>query len=123
MFFNGVLISVSGYLVKHPTRSIGSMQIFFICSFLFKSVDFFEFGFYANLFILSYKKYTYIYIYNKYICLYIVYFVGGIMLTNEKAHFWSGGISRSMSEGNLFDMEAQKSSKNCDITGTGIYNY
>lgn len=123
MFFNGVLISVSGYLVKHPTRSIGSMQSIFICSFLFKSVDFFEFGFYANLFILSYKKYTYIYIYNKYICLYIVYFVGGIMLTNEKAHFWSGGISRSMSEGNLFDMEAQKSSKNCDITGTGIYNY
>lgn len=38
------------------------------------------------------------------------------MLTNEKAHFWSGGISRSMSEGNLFDMEARKSSRNCDIT-------
>ena len=45
------------------------------------------------------------------------------MLTSEKARFWSGGISRSMSEGNLFDMEAQKSSRNCDITGTGIYNY
>jgi len=28
-----------------------------------------------------------------------------------------------MSEGNLFDMEARKSSRNCDITGTGIYNY
>ncbi|KAJ1063114.1 hypothetical protein K5549_012589 [Capra hircus] len=38
------------------------------------------------------------------------------MLTNEKAHFWSRGISRSMSEGNLFDMEARKSSRNCDIT-------
>ena len=45
------------------------------------------------------------------------------MLTSEKAHIWSEGISRSWSEGNLFDMEAQKSSRNCDITGTAIYNY
>uniref|UniRef100_A0AAA9SQA8 Metastasis-associated in colon cancer protein 1 n=1 Tax=Bos taurus TaxID=9913 RepID=A0AAA9SQA8_BOVIN len=42
------------------------------------------------------------------------------MLTSEKAHFWSGGISRSMSEGNLFDMEARKSSRNCDITDPGL---
>ncbi|XP_065794676.1 metastasis-associated in colon cancer protein 1 [Muntiacus reevesi] len=38
------------------------------------------------------------------------------MLTSEKARLWSGGISRSRSEGNLFDMEAQKPSRNCDIT-------
>uniref|UniRef100_A0A8B9W9E9 Metastasis-associated in colon cancer protein 1 n=1 Tax=Bos mutus grunniens TaxID=30521 RepID=A0A8B9W9E9_BOSMU len=42
------------------------------------------------------------------------------MLTSEKARFWSGGISRSMSEGNLFDMEARKSSRNCDITDPGL---
>ncbi|XP_036720296.1 LOW QUALITY PROTEIN: metastasis-associated in colon cancer protein 1 [Balaenoptera musculus] len=42
------------------------------------------------------------------------------MLTSEKTHFWSGGISRSTSEGNLFDVEAQKSSKNCNITDPGL---
>lgn len=45
------------------------------------------------------------------------------MLTSERGHFWSRGISQNRSEGNLFDMEAQKASKNCNITGTGIYNY
>uniref|UniRef100_A0A452VAX8 Metastasis-associated in colon cancer protein 1 n=1 Tax=Ursus maritimus TaxID=29073 RepID=A0A452VAX8_URSMA len=39
------------------------------------------------------------------------------MITNERAHFWLGGISRSKSEGNLFDMEAQKSSRNFHLTG------
>uniref|UniRef100_A0ABI7YD72 ZU5 domain-containing protein n=1 Tax=Felis catus TaxID=9685 RepID=A0ABI7YD72_FELCA len=38
------------------------------------------------------------------------------MLTNERAHFWSGRISRSKSEGNLCDMEDQKSSRNFHIT-------
>lgn len=38
------------------------------------------------------------------------------MLTCERAQFWSGGISRSKSERNLFDMEARKSSKYCNIT-------
>ncbi|XP_045649028.1 metastasis-associated in colon cancer protein 1 isoform X1 [Ursus americanus] len=38
------------------------------------------------------------------------------MITNERAHFWLGGISRSKSEGNLFDMEAQKSSRNFHLT-------
>ncbi|XP_053074297.1 metastasis-associated in colon cancer protein 1 isoform X3 [Acinonyx jubatus] len=41
---------------------------------------------------------------------------GGKMLTNERAHFWSGRISRSKSEGNLCDMEDQKSSRNFHIT-------
>ncbi|XP_053074296.1 metastasis-associated in colon cancer protein 1 isoform X2 [Acinonyx jubatus] len=40
----------------------------------------------------------------------------GKMLTNERAHFWSGRISRSKSEGNLCDMEDQKSSRNFHIT-------
>lgn len=52
----------------------------------------------------------------------IFHFVGGKMLTSERAHVWLGGISRSISEGNLIDMEAQKSSKNCNITGMGMYN-
>ncbi|XP_031529978.1 metastasis-associated in colon cancer protein 1 [Vicugna pacos] len=38
------------------------------------------------------------------------------MFTSEKAHFGAPRISRSRSEGNLFDMEVQKSSKNCTIT-------
>ncbi|KAL2777265.1 metastasis-associated in colon cancer protein 1 [Daubentonia madagascariensis] len=38
------------------------------------------------------------------------------MLISETAHFWSGGIAQSRSEGNLVDMEAQKLSKNCSIT-------
>ncbi|XP_066210288.1 metastasis-associated in colon cancer protein 1 isoform X1 [Saccopteryx leptura] len=38
------------------------------------------------------------------------------MITSERAHFWSGGISRSRSEGNLIDMETRKSSKNGNIT-------
>ncbi|KAM8770952.1 metastasis-associated in colon cancer protein 1 isoform 2-T4 [Rhynchonycteris naso] len=38
------------------------------------------------------------------------------MITSERTHFWSGGISRSRSEGNLIDMEARKSSKNCNVT-------
>ncbi|XP_005609307.2 metastasis-associated in colon cancer protein 1 isoform X1 [Equus caballus] len=38
------------------------------------------------------------------------------MLTSERGHFWSRGISQNRSEGNLFDMEAQKASKNCNIT-------
>ncbi|XP_054419812.1 metastasis-associated in colon cancer protein 1 [Pteronotus mesoamericanus] len=38
------------------------------------------------------------------------------MLTSETVHIWSGGIPRSRSEGNLIDMEAPKSSKNCNIT-------
>lgn len=38
------------------------------------------------------------------------------MLTSERACFWSGRISQSRSEGNLIDMEAPKSSKNCNIT-------
>ncbi|XP_006779099.1 PREDICTED: metastasis-associated in colon cancer protein 1 isoform X1 [Myotis davidii] len=42
------------------------------------------------------------------------------MLTSERAHVWLGGISRSISEGNLIDMEAQKSSKNCNITDSSL---
>lgn len=37
------------------------------------------------------------------------------MLTSERARFWSGRISQSRSEGNLIDMEDQKTSKNCSI--------
>ncbi|KAF3819176.1 hypothetical protein GH733_013326, partial [Mirounga leonina] len=40
----------------------------------------------------------------------------GKMTTDARAHFWLGGISRSKSEGNLFDMEAQKSSRNFHFT-------
>nr|XP_023400131.1 metastasis-associated in colon cancer protein 1 isoform X2 [Loxodonta africana]XP_023400132.1 metastasis-associated in colon cancer protein 1 isoform X2 [Loxodonta africana]XP_023400133.1 metastasis-associated in colon cancer protein 1 isoform X2 [Loxodonta africana]XP_023400134.1 metastasis-associated in colon cancer protein 1 isoform X2 [Loxodonta africana] len=42
--------------------------------------------------------------------------VGGKMITSERAHFWSGGISQSRSEGNVVDMEARKLSKSCNIT-------
>ncbi|XP_073921229.1 metastasis-associated in colon cancer protein 1 isoform X2 [Castor canadensis] len=43
--------------------------------------------------------------------------VGGEkMLISERTHLWSGGIARSRSEGNLVDMEAQKSSKNHNIS-------
>ncbi|XP_036102994.1 metastasis-associated in colon cancer protein 1 [Molossus molossus] len=38
------------------------------------------------------------------------------MLTSERAYFCSERISQSISEGNLIDMEARKSSKNCNIT-------
>ncbi|XP_053465510.1 metastasis-associated in colon cancer protein 1 [Nycticebus coucang] len=38
------------------------------------------------------------------------------MLISEPAYFWSGGISRSRSEENFVDMEAQKFSKNSSIT-------
>ncbi|XP_048195680.1 metastasis-associated in colon cancer protein 1 isoform X2 [Perognathus longimembris pacificus] len=41
------------------------------------------------------------------------------MLINERNHFWSVGIERSRSEGNLVDMEAQKLSKTCNITVHG----
>lgn len=41
---------------------------------------------------------------------------GGKMITSEKAQLWLGGISQSRSEGNLFDMEAQKSSRKFHIT-------
>lgn len=70
--------------------------------------DYLEFGFSANMYMLY--------------LLSIFHFVGGKMLTRERAHFWLGGISRSISEGNLIDMEAQKSSKNCNITGMGMCN-
>ncbi|KAG8514728.1 Metastasis-associated in colon cancer protein 1, partial [Galemys pyrenaicus] len=45
------------------------------------------------------------------------------MLTSERVHFWTRGIPRSRSEGNLVDMEVQKSSKYCNITGISNYNY
>ncbi|XP_076978348.1 metastasis-associated in colon cancer protein 1 isoform X2 [Tamandua tetradactyla] len=38
------------------------------------------------------------------------------MLTTERAHFPSRGISRSRSEGNLVDMEDRKLSKNCNTS-------
>jgi hypothetical protein len=52
-----------------------------------------------------------------------IYIAGEKMLISERTHLWSGGIARSRSEGNLVDMEAQKSSKNHNISGTGIYYY
>lgn len=41
---------------------------------------------------------------------------GGKMLTIEKALFWSGGMSRSRSEGHLVDMETPNFSKNSNVT-------
>ncbi|XP_004743428.1 metastasis-associated in colon cancer protein 1 [Mustela putorius furo] len=38
------------------------------------------------------------------------------MITNKRSQFCLEGISRSKSEGNLFDMEAQKSSRNFHVT-------
>lgn len=79
-----------------------------MCSFLFNMCNYFDFGFSANLSMLTY--------------MFVFHFVGGKMLTSERARFWSGGISQSRSEGNLIDMEARRASKNCNITGTGTYN-
>nr|XP_008259725.2 metastasis-associated in colon cancer protein 1 isoform X2 [Oryctolagus cuniculus]XP_008259726.2 metastasis-associated in colon cancer protein 1 isoform X2 [Oryctolagus cuniculus]XP_051708755.1 metastasis-associated in colon cancer protein 1 isoform X2 [Oryctolagus cuniculus] len=38
------------------------------------------------------------------------------MLIHERAHFCSGRIAKSISEGNLADMDSPKLSKSCDIT-------
>lgn len=73
--------------------------------------EYFKYGFSANLYVYAYT-----------ICYLLIYFVGGKMITSEKAQLWLGGISQSRSEGNLFDMEAQKSSRKFHITGMRTYN-
>lgn len=105
VFFNGVLILI--YYSILPERE-DLWRVYLYILFYLHVCDYLEFGFSANKYMLTYWP--------------VFYFVGGKMLTSERAQFWLVWISQSISEGSMIDMEAQKSSKNYNITGMGRYN-